>query len=71
MSAERVARVRAALLRMVIGVVIIDAIAIAILLLTDVEHNPTMRWPMLGGWLLATLAVVLPALRDIRIARRS
>jgi hypothetical protein len=71
MSTERVARIRAALLRMVIGVVIIDAFAIGVLLLTDVEDNPALRWPMLGGWLLATLAVVLPALRDIRIARRS
>ncbi len=71
MNTGRVARIRSALLRMVIGVGLIDALALALLFLTEVEDNPTWRWPMLGGWLLATLAVVLPALREIRIARRS
>jgi hypothetical protein len=50
---------------------VVDAVALTVLLFTDVEQSPTLRWPMLGGWMLATLAVVLPGLREVRLARRS
>ncbi|MDX2262144.1 MAG: hypothetical protein SFU84_10665 [Gemmatimonadales bacterium] len=70
-AAERIARIRAAVLRMVLGVVVVDAVALTVLFFTDVEQSPTLRWPMLGGWMLATLAVVLPGLREVRLARRS
>ena len=53
-----------------IGVVAVDAVALVVLLVGKVDQRPTWRWPMLGLWLLATLAVVLPGLRAVRLARR-
>jgi|CXWL01.1.fsa_nt_gi hypothetical protein len=70
MSEDRVALIRAAVLRMVIGVVAVDAVALIVLFVGKVDQRPTWRWPMLGLWLLATLAVVLPGLRAVRVARR-
>ncbi len=67
---DRVAQIRAAVLRMVIGVVAVDAVALIVLFMGKIDQRPIWRWPMLGIWLLATLAVVLPGLRAVRIARR-
>lgn len=68
---DRVAQIRAAVLRMVIGVVVVDALALVVLFVGKIDQRPGWRWPMLGVWLLATLAVVLPGLRAVRLARRS
>lgn len=70
MSEDRVALIRAAVLRMVIGVVLVDAVALTVFFVGHVDQRPSWRWPMLGLWLLATLAVVLPGLRAVRLARR-
>ena len=67
---DRVAQIRAAVLRMVIGVIAVDAVALIVLFVGRIDQRPSWRWPMLGVWLLATLAVVLPGLRAVRIARR-
>ncbi|MBK6496454.1 MAG: hypothetical protein IPG05_15360 [Gemmatimonadetes bacterium] len=68
---DRVAQIRAAVLRMVIGVVAVDAVALIVFFVGHIDQRPTWRWPMLGIWLLATLAVILPGLRAVRLVRRS
>lgn len=56
---------------MVFGVVVVDAVALSVWFLTDMGSNERGRAPMVVVWLLATLAVVLPGLRAVRLARRS
>ncbi len=70
MSGDRVDRMRAAVLRMVFGVVAVDTVALTIWFMAGVGSRPEWRTPMVVVWLLATLAVVLPGLRAIRMARR-
>jgi hypothetical protein len=61
---------RSAVLRLAIGVVVLDAIAIAIYYLADIPLRPaSIRYPFFATWMLLTLAVVLPGLHRIRIAR--
>jgi hypothetical protein len=61
---------RSAVLRLVVSVLVLDAIAIAVYYLADISLRPTsIRYPFFGAWMLLTLAVVLPGLHRIRIAR--
>jgi hypothetical protein len=61
---------RAAVLRLTIGVIVLDAIAIAIYYLADIPLRPaSIRYPFFGTWMLLTLAVVLPGLHNVRQAR--
>jgi hypothetical protein len=61
---------RSAVLRLVVSVVVLDAIAIAVYYIADIPLRPSsIRYPFLGAWILLTLAVVLPGLQRIRIAR--
>lgn len=61
---------RSAVLRLVIGVVVLDAIAIAIYYLADIPLRPaSIRYPFFAAWMLLTFAVVLPGLHAIRKAR--
>ena len=62
--------VRTAVLRLVVSVVALDAVAIAVYYLADIPLRPTsIRYPFFGAWMLLTLAVVLVGLHRIRIAR--
>jgi hypothetical protein len=61
---------RAAVLRLAIGVIVLHAIAITIYYVADIPLRPTsIRYPFFAAWILLTLAVVLPGLQRIRIAR--
>ncbi|MDQ3950677.1 MAG: hypothetical protein M3282_10050 [Gemmatimonadota bacterium] len=64
------AALRAAVLRLALSVIVLDAIAIAIYYVADIPRRPSsVRYPFFGAWLLLTLAVVLPGLHRIRVAR--
>jgi hypothetical protein len=61
---------RSAVLRLIVSVVVLDAIAIAIYYVADIPLRPTsIRYPFFGAWMVLTLAVVLPGLHRIRLAR--
>jgi hypothetical protein len=61
---------RSAVLRLVVSVTVLDAIAIAIYYAADIRLRPaSIRYPFFGAWILLTLAVVLPGLQRIRLAR--
>ncbi len=61
---------RSAVLRLVMRIVVLHAIAIAVYYLADIPLRPTsIRYPFFGAWILLTLAVVLPGLYRIRVAR--
>lgn len=61
---------RAAVLRLVVSIVVLDAIAIAVYYIADIPLRPTsIRYPFFGAWILLTLGVVLPGLHRIRLAR--
>jgi hypothetical protein len=61
---------RAAVLRLALSVIALDAIAITIYYVADIPLKPpAVRYPFFGAWLLLTLAVVLSGLHRIRIAR--
>ncbi|HEX6631871.1 MAG TPA: hypothetical protein VF048_12310 [Gemmatimonadaceae bacterium] len=66
-----VAQLRRLLLRMVVAVVALDAVAIAIFYLADVrDGEPTMRTIFVGLWLAATFVLVSYFMRRIRVVRR-
>jgi hypothetical protein len=61
---------RAAVLRLALSVIVLDAIAITIYYVADIPlRPPSIRYPFFGAWILLTLAVVLPGLHRIRVAR--
>jgi hypothetical protein len=61
---------RAAVLQLAIGVVVLHAIAIAIYYVADIAlRPPSIRNAFLIVWMILTLAVVLPGLHRIRAAR--
>ncbi|HEU4629317.1 MAG TPA: hypothetical protein VFS08_06205 [Gemmatimonadaceae bacterium] len=65
------AQLRRLLLRMVIAVVVLDAVAIGVFYLADVgDGPPRMRTLFVGLWLAATFVVVSFFMRRIRAARR-
>lgn len=67
---DRVTRMRTATIRLVVWLVVVDVAALALVMLTDVEDGG--RRTIVGvAWLAATLAVIVPGLRAVRVARRS
>jgi hypothetical protein len=49
---------------------VLDAIAIATYYLANIAlRPPSIRYPFFGAWILLTLAIVLPGLHRIRMAR--
>jgi hypothetical protein len=61
---------RAAVLRLAIAIILLDATAIAIYYLADIPLRPaSIRYPFFIMWMLLTLAIVLPGLHAIRRAR--
>jgi hypothetical protein len=61
---------RAAVLRLALSVVVLDAIAIAIYYVAAIPLRPAaVRYPFFGAWILLTLAIVLSGLHRIRVAR--
>lgn len=62
---------RRAMLQMIVLVVLLDVAAIAVYRFTSVGvSGRNMRIAFLVAWTLLTLAIVLPGLRRIRVARR-
>jgi hypothetical protein len=61
---------RSAVLRLAISVVVLHAIAITIYYVADIAlRPPSTRNAYLIVWMILTLAVVLPSLHRIRLAR--
>jgi nitric oxide reductase large subunit len=61
---------RAAVLRLALGVIVLHAIAITAYYVADIPLRPaSIRYPFFGAWILLTLAIVLPGLHRIRVAR--
>ena len=61
---------RSAVVRLAIGVVVLDTIAIAIYYLADIPlRPPSVRYPFFAVWMVLTLAIVLTGLHRIRVAR--
>lgn len=61
---------KSAVLRLVIGIVVLNTIAITIYYLADIPlRPPSIRYPFFAVWMLLTFAVVLPGLHRIRVAR--
>jgi hypothetical protein len=61
---------RAAVLRLALSVIVLDAIAITIYYVADMPLQPaSIRYPFFGAWILLTLVIVLQGLHRIRIAR--
>lgn len=67
----RLARMRAAGIQMVAGVVVVDLVGLAVASFTHWTRTVNGRTTVGLIWLLATLAVLVPGLRAIRAARRS
>ena len=58
------------MLNLVIGVVILDAIAMSIFYLTGIVHGPERtRWYFVIAWSIATAVVVMVLLRRVRRIR--
>jgi hypothetical protein len=61
---------KSAVLRLAIGVILLDAIAITVYYVADIPLRPSsIRYPFFAAWILLTLAVVLPGLHRVRMAR--
>ena len=58
------------MLNLLIGVVILDAIAMSIFYLTGIVHGPERtRWYFVIAWSIATAVVVAVLLRKVRAVR--
>ena len=61
---------RSAVLRLAVGIVVLDTIAIAIYYLADIPlRPPSVRYPFFAAWMVLTLVIVLTGLHRIRVAR--
>jgi hypothetical protein len=61
---------RRAVLNLVIGVVVLDAIAMSIFYLTGIVHGPErIRWLFIIAWSIATAIMVAVLLRKVRAVR--
>lgn len=67
---DRFARMRAATLRLVIGLVAVNVVALALVSMTPIEEHGR-RTAVGVVWLAASLAVIVPGLKAVRAARRS
>ena len=67
---DRLTRIRAATLRLVLMVIAVDVLAVALVAFTNIEEGN--RRTIVGvAWLVATMAVLIPGLKAVRVARRS
>lgn len=61
---------RREVLRLVIAIIVVDALAVAVYLLADIRQQPpTTRFWFTLIWTLLVLAIVLTGLRRIRMIR--
>jgi hypothetical protein len=61
---------RSAVLRLVLSIVVLDAVAIAIYYVAGIPRQPVpAQYLFLGVWLVLTLIVVLAGLQRVRAAR--
>ncbi len=61
---------RAAVLRLAVGIIVLDAIAIGIYYIADIPlRPPSIRYPFFAVWMVLTLFVVLTGLHRVRVAR--
>ena len=61
---------RSAVLRLVLSIVVLDAVAIAIYYVAGIPRRPvSAQYLFLGVWLVLTLIVVLAGLQRVRAAR--
>lgn len=67
---ERLALMRAAALRLVIGVVVVDVVGALLFKFTPIADTERGRTIGVAVWILITFAVVLPPLKTIRGLRR-
>jgi hypothetical protein len=71
MISERKAALRRTTLHLVLGVVLLDAVAIGIYYLTDMAHRPSKTQTIFVViWTVATAITVAVLLRRVRMARR-
>ena len=71
MSSERKAAMRRTTLQLVLGVVLLDAVAIGIYYLADLAHRPARTQTIFVViWTAATAVTVAVLLRRVRMARR-
>lgn len=71
MTGERKAALRRTTLHLVLGVVLLDAVAIGIYYLTDMLHRPQQTQVVfVAVWTAATAITVAVLLRRVRLARR-
>ncbi|MES2304932.1 MAG: hypothetical protein V4558_05470 [Gemmatimonadota bacterium] len=70
MSGDRLSLMKAAMVRMVLGVLLVDAFGLAVYFLTPLAHTSNGRLTLGLFWVLATLAVLVPSMRALREARR-
>ncbi|MEO5799512.1 MAG: hypothetical protein ABIZ70_05760 [Gemmatimonadales bacterium] len=71
MSDDRLSRMKTAMMRMVVGVLLVDAVGIALYYLTPLTHSGNGRITLALFWVLAILAVLVPSMRALREARRN
>ena len=68
----RRAALRAATLQLVLGVVVLDAVALGIYYLGGIDHEPTRTKQIFTGvWLVATAITVAFLLRRVRALRHA
>ncbi|HEX5972393.1 MAG TPA: hypothetical protein VFY85_10735 [Gemmatimonadaceae bacterium] len=71
MISERKAAMRRTTLHLVLGVVLLDAVAIGAYVLTDMAHRPQKTQTIfVVVWTAATAVTVAFLLRRVRLARR-
>ena len=71
MISERKAALRRTTLHLVLGVVLLDAVAIGLYYLTDMAHRPQQTQTIFVViWTAATAVTVAVLLRRVRMARR-
>ena len=64
------AALRRAVLNLVAGVIVLDAVAMSIFYLTGIAHGPErVRWFFVIAWAIATAVVVMVLLRRVRRVR--
>ena len=71
MISERKAAMRRTTLHLVLGIVLLDAVAIGIYYLADILHRPQQtQIVFVAVWTAATAVTVAVLLRRVRLARR-
>ncbi|HET9066180.1 MAG TPA: hypothetical protein VFN22_10220 [Gemmatimonadales bacterium] len=69
---DRIAAMRRIVIRLVVGVVLVNAAALLLRRFTGLGSGTALQRQLFtAAWLVAALLVVLPSLRALRVARRS